>query len=193
MIPPSNPKPTVSNAKPPSVEPRNNLELVLPTSLQGVTQPHMNLIRCDDLDTSNTAKELMQQQWSELVKPGCRVKVTITDKFVDAVVERTRFISKLSFDCCYTFATSKAEVKWLDRTQLGCFSSVIYRFNSVSLIQCIYCTYLLVCVIYIIIIIIIIIVVGSLVTRLPLIFTLCCTHSNLVFHLGNMIKGEIIT
>ena len=38
----------------------------------------------------------MQQQWSELVKPGCRVKVKIMDKFVDAVVERTHFISKLS-------------------------------------------------------------------------------------------------
>ena len=49
----------------------------------------------DDLDTANTAKELMQQQWSELVKPGCRVKVTIMDKFLDAVVERTHYISKL--------------------------------------------------------------------------------------------------
>ena len=29
----------------------------------------------------------------------CRVKVKIMDKFVDAVVERTHFISKLSFDC----------------------------------------------------------------------------------------------
>ena len=108
---PSNSKPSVSNAKPPSVEPRNNLELVLPASLQGVTQHHMDFIRCDDLDTANTVKELMQQQWSELVKPGCRVKVTIMDKFVDAVVERTHFISKLSFDCCYFFATAKAEVK----------------------------------------------------------------------------------
>ena len=92
---PSNPKPSVSNATPPSVEPRNNLELVLPTSLQGVTQHHVDFIRCDDIDTANTAKELMQQQWSELVKPGCRVKVTIMDKFVDAVVERTHYISKL--------------------------------------------------------------------------------------------------
>ena len=48
---PSNSKPSVSNAKPPSVEPRNNLELVLPASLQGVTQHHMDFIRCDDLDT----------------------------------------------------------------------------------------------------------------------------------------------
>ena len=55
-------------------------------------------IRCDNIDTANTVKELMQQQWSELVKPRCGVKVK---KFVDAVVERTHFISELSFDCCY--------------------------------------------------------------------------------------------
>ena len=35
------------------------------------------------------------------------------DKFVEAVVERTHFISKLSFDCCCFFATAKAEVKVL--------------------------------------------------------------------------------
>ena len=57
------------------------LELALPASLQGVTQHHVDFIRCDDIDTANTtAKELMQQQWSELVKPGCRVKVKIMDK-----------------------------------------------------------------------------------------------------------------
>jgi len=37
----------------------------------------------------------MQQQWSELVKPGCGVKVKIRDKFVDVVVERTHLISNL--------------------------------------------------------------------------------------------------
>ena len=98
-------KPSTSNARPPSVDPRNIVQLVLPASLQGVTQHHVDFIRCDDFDSANTAKELMQQQWSELVKPGCR------DKFVDAVVQRTHFISKLSFDCCYFFATAKAEVK----------------------------------------------------------------------------------
>ena len=45
------------------------------------------------------------------MRPECRVKVTIRDKFVDAVVERTHFISKVSFDCCYCFATAKASVK----------------------------------------------------------------------------------
>jgi len=73
---PSNPKFSVSNARPPSVEPRK-LELVLPVSLQGVTQHHVDFIKCDDIVTASTAKELMQQQWSELVKPGCRVKVKL--------------------------------------------------------------------------------------------------------------------
>ena len=79
----------------------------------------------DNLDTANTAKELMQQQWSE--KPGCRVKVTIMDKFVDAVVERTHFISKLSFDCCYFFATAKAEVK-----VSGSDSTRMFQFRDLS-------------------------------------------------------------
>ena len=85
--------------------------MVLPVGLQGVTQYHVDFIRYDDIVTANTVNELMQQQWSELVKPGCRVKVKIMDKFVDAVVERTHFISKLSFECCYFFATANAEVK----------------------------------------------------------------------------------
>ena len=45
---PSNPKFSVSNARPPSVEPRK-LKLVLPVSLQGVTQHHLDFVRCDDI------------------------------------------------------------------------------------------------------------------------------------------------
>ena len=46
-----------------SVEQRsNNLELVLPASLQGVTQHHVDFIRCDAVDTADAAKRLMQQQ-----------------------------------------------------------------------------------------------------------------------------------
>ena len=86
----------------------------------------MDFIRCDDIDTAIAAKELMQQQWSELVKPGCRVKVKIMDKFVDAV-ERTHFISKLFFDCCYFFATAKAEVK-----VSGSDSTRMYQFRDLS-------------------------------------------------------------
>ena len=90
---PTNLKSSVSNARLPSVKPKNISELALPASLQGVTQHHVDF--CYDIDTANTAKELMQQEWSELVKPGCGVKVKIMDKFVDAVVERTHFILKL--------------------------------------------------------------------------------------------------
>ena len=65
MILPSNPKSSVSNAIDhlASVEPRSNiLQLVLPASLQGVTQHHVDFIRCDNIDTADTAKWLMQQQ-----------------------------------------------------------------------------------------------------------------------------------
>ena len=69
----------------------------------------------------------MQQQWPESVRPGCRVKVKIMDKFVEAVVKRTHFISKLSFDCCYFFATAKAEVK-----VSGSDSTRLYQFRDFS-------------------------------------------------------------
>ena len=78
---------SVSNARPPSVEPRNHLEMVLPASLQGVTQHHMDFIRCDELVT------------------GVRVKVT--NNGVDAV-ERTHFTLLLT---AIIFATAKTEVK----------------------------------------------------------------------------------
>ena len=54
--------------------------------------------------------------------------LTIMDKFVDAVVERTHFISKLSFDCCYFFATAKAEVK-----VSGSDSTRMYQFRDLSI------------------------------------------------------------
>jgi len=49
------------------------------------------------------------------------------DKFVDATVVRTHFFSKPSFDCCYFFATVKAEVKVSvsDSTRL-------YKFRDLS-------------------------------------------------------------
>ena len=87
----------------------------------------MDFIRCDDIVTANTVNELMQQQWSELVKPGCGVKVKIMDKFVDAVVERTYFISNLSFDYGYFFAAAKAEVK-----VSGSDSTRMFQFRDLS-------------------------------------------------------------
>ena len=108
--------------------PSNNLELVLPASLHGVTQYHMDFIKCDDLDTANTVKELMQQQWFELVKPRCRVKVTIWINLLMLLSRaRTHFISKLSFDCCYFFATAEAEV-----TVSGSDSTRMFQFRDLS-------------------------------------------------------------
>ena len=54
---PSNPKSSVYTAIVPSVEPKNIAGLILPASLQGVTQHHVDFIRCDDIDTANAAKE----------------------------------------------------------------------------------------------------------------------------------------
>ena len=50
------------------------------------------------------------------------------DKFVDAVVERTHFISKLSFDGCYFFTTAKAEVKVFESE-----STRMYQFRDIHL------------------------------------------------------------
>jgi len=87
----------------------------------------VDFIRCDDIVTANTVNELMQQQWSELVKPGCGVKVKIMDKFVDAVVEKTHFISNLLFYYGYFFATAKAEVK-----VSGSDSTRMFQFRDLS-------------------------------------------------------------
>jgi len=43
------------------------------------------------------------------------------------LVERTHFIAKLSFDCCYFFATAKAEVK-----VSGSDSTRMYQFRDLS-------------------------------------------------------------
>ena len=53
----------------------------------------------------------MEQQWSTLVKPGRAVKVKVKEELVSAVIENVYFISKLSFDCLYFYATAKADVR----------------------------------------------------------------------------------
>ena len=45
------------------------------------------------------------------MKPGRAVKVKVKEELVSAVVENVYFISKLSFDCLYFYATAKAEVR----------------------------------------------------------------------------------
>lgn len=86
------------------------LVLKLPETLS-VTKHHVDFVKCDDVDTANAVKKCMEQQWSTLVKPGSVVKVKVKDELVPAVVENSYFISKLSFDCLYFFATAKADVR----------------------------------------------------------------------------------
>ncbi len=62
-------------------------------------QHHVDFVRCDNIDTANSAKNCMQQQWSDLVSPGCKVKVKLKGEIVVAIVEKPYFISKLYFDC----------------------------------------------------------------------------------------------
>ena len=50
--------------------------------------------------------------------PGQKVKVKIKDQLVSAVVEKCHFISKLSFDCLYYFATAKADLRLTESGQL---------------------------------------------------------------------------
>ena len=79
------------------------LVLHLPGDLPGVTKHHADFVKCDDSDTANRVRDCMQIQWSNLVKPGQKIKVKLKNEVVAAVVESSHFISKLSFDCLYTF------------------------------------------------------------------------------------------
>ena len=58
-----------------------------------------------------TFLDAIQRQWASLVMPGQKVKVRMKDKLVSAVVEKCHYISKLSFDCLYYYATAKVEVR----------------------------------------------------------------------------------
>ena len=94
------------------------LLLKLPDSLTGVIKHHEDFVRCDNADVANAVKGLMQDQWASLVVPGQNVRVKFKDKIVSAVVERCHFISKLSFDCLYYFATAKVDLHLDDSDQL---------------------------------------------------------------------------
>ncbi len=61
------------------------LVLELP-DLPGITRHYVDFVKCDDVDTANRIKDSMQQQWSDLVKPGQKVKVKLKDEPVAAVV-----------------------------------------------------------------------------------------------------------
>ena len=44
----------------------------------------------------------------------CKVKVKFKDEIVTAVIVKAHFISKLSYDCHYFFATAKVDVNLPD-------------------------------------------------------------------------------
>ena len=103
---------TVSSDTPqPINELKSNYPLVLqlPEDLSNVNQHYVNFVRCEDVHSANTVK-CMEQQWSSLVQPGRKVKVKVKEEVVSAVVEKLHFISKLSFDCRYFYATAKADI-----------------------------------------------------------------------------------
>ncbi len=84
--------------------------LNLPEDLPKVTKHHVDFVKCEDVDTVNIVKKCMEDQWSPLVKPGQKVKVKIKDELTSVVVEQVFFISKLSFDCRYFYATAQVNV-----------------------------------------------------------------------------------
>ena len=67
-------------------------ELHLPVSLHNVTKYHEDFVKYEDQATASRVMESMQDQWSELDKPGCKVKVKIKDELADTII---------SFDGCY--------------------------------------------------------------------------------------------
>ena len=66
---------------------------------------------------------------SMLVHPGRKVKVKVKEEVVSAVVEKLHFISKLSFDCRYFYATAKADIRLS-----GCCSPREYQLRDLILL-----------------------------------------------------------
>lgn len=87
--------------------------LRLPGHVKDVTVHHPDFVRCEDSETAEELKEAMKNQWCDLVYPGRKVKVRVKDELVDGEVETCHYISKLSFDCLYFYATAKVDVRVL--------------------------------------------------------------------------------
>ena len=64
------------------------LVLHLPGDLPGVTKHHADFMKYDDSDTANTVRDCIQIQWSNLVKPGQKIKI-----------------------CLYFYATAKVDIR----------------------------------------------------------------------------------
>ena len=78
-----------------------------PSDFPSVTEHDVDFVRCDTIDTANAVRDSMKQQWSNLVSPGCTVKVKVK---ASTVVENCYY---MSFDSLH-YATAKADVRLPD-------------------------------------------------------------------------------
>ena len=85
--------------------------LKLPEHLKDITKHHEDFVRCEDVSTADAVKDAMKLQWSDLIFPGQKVKLKVKEEIISAEVEKCHFVSKLSFDCLYYYATAKADVR----------------------------------------------------------------------------------
>ena len=58
--------------------------------------------------------ESMQHQSSKLPKPGHKAKVKMKGELSDGIIDKSHFISKLSFESRYFYAATKASQYFLD-------------------------------------------------------------------------------
>ena len=63
---------------------RDQLVLVLhlPSDFPSIKEHHIDFVRYDTIDTGNAVRDSMKQQWSNLVSPGCTVKVKVKDNWL---------------------------------------------------------------------------------------------------------------
>ena len=96
--------------------------LQLPDDLT-FTRYHEDYFKCQDEKTAQYISESMRGHWSEVVKPGMDVKISLYDSSANeyvhrAVVEECIFLFKLSNDCWYYYTTAKVKVCLLDNSQI---------------------------------------------------------------------------
>ena len=75
-----------------------------------VTQHHVDYVRCEEFETATVVRGCMEQQWSNTVRSGQKVKVKFKGDLIDGVVQKTHYIAKLSSSYLYFYATAKADV-----------------------------------------------------------------------------------
>ena len=63
---------------------------------------------------ADRVKECMRSQWSNQVVPGEKLKVKLRNEICPVIVEECHYLSRLSFDCLYYYATAKATARTLD-------------------------------------------------------------------------------